>query len=381
MPTYTLRQHDNGTWYIHWTEDRRSKRESTGTKEKVAAQIYLGEWLKGEAADKGDATVYTVADLWDLYFERHVEKNCADVRSSKTCWRNLKVQFAELTLPEVTQRDADGVDKVEEYILKRQDGEIGDRPAATGTIRGELARLLAAFRWHADPKRKTISPADVPVFELPPASPPRDRWLRAEEVQRLMAAAADHSTVYDGAGVAARVTAGARMSRVERFLWLALETAARRQAILELTWDRVDFETNTIDYRVPGRQVTKKRRVVVPISKTLRPILLRAYKERAGDLVCDNESHSIWRAIKGVAKRAKVDGVSPHVLRHTAATHMLRNGVPIWTVAGVLGDTVPTVEKTYGHHVPDGLAHGVEQISGGMLGATKLPPGETTETT
>jgi integrase len=381
MSTYTLRQHDNGIWYIHWTEDRRSKRESTGTKEKVAAQIYLGEWLKGEAADKGNATIYTVADLWDLYFERHVEKNNVDKRSSETCWRNLKVHFGDLILPEVTQRDADGVDKVEEYILKRLDGEIGDHPAATGTIRGELARMLAAIRWHAHPKQKTINLADVPVFELPPASPPRDRWLRGEEIRRLMAAAAEHSAIYDGAGVAARSSAGSRMHRVERFLWLALETAARRQAILQLTWNRVDFEIGTIDYRIPGRQVTKKRRVVVPISKTLRPILLRAYEERTSDLVCDNESHSIWRAIKGVAKRAGVADVSPHVLRHTAATHMLRNGVPIWTVAGILGDTVETVEKTYGHHVPDGLAHGVEQISGGMLGTAKTQPGSTTETT
>lgn len=360
MPAYTLRQHDNGIWYIHWTEGRRSKRESTGAKEKVAAQIYLGEWLKGEAADKGSAAVYTVADLWDLYFERHVEKNNVDTRSSETCWRNLKVHFGDLTLPEVTQRGADGVDKVEEYILKRQDGEIGDRPAATGTIRGELARMMAAIRWHADPKRKTISPVDVPVFEMPPPSPPRDRWLRADEIQRLMASAASWSS--DG-----------RLSRVERFLWLALETGARRQAILQLTWNRVDFDINVIDYRVPGRKVTKKRRVVVPISKTLRPILLRAYEERTSDMVCDNESHSIWRAIKGVAKRAEVADVSPHVLRHTAATHMLRNGVPIWTVAGILGDTVQTVEKTYGHHVPDGLAHGVEMISGGMLEGVKPP--------
>jgi integrase len=368
MPTYNLRQHDNGTFYIHWTEGRRSKRESTGQTEEVAAQIYLGEWLKNEAADKGDTAIYTVADLWDLYFRHHVEKNCVDQASSVTCWGNLKGHFGALTLPEVTRKDKHCVDKVEEYILLRQDGEIGRCPAASGTIRGELVRMRAAFNWHADPKRKTINPADVPVFELPPASARRERWLRADEIRRLMTSAVEWRE--DG-----------HLSRIERFLWLALETAARRTAILQLTWDRVDFEIGTIDYRVPGRKVTKKRRVVVPISKTLRPILLRAYEERTGDLVCDSESHSIWRQVKGVAKHAGVEDVSPHVLRHTAATHMLRNGVPIWIVAGILGDTVATVEKTYGHHVPDALASGVEMISGGMLGATKLLPGPTLETT
>ncbi|MDI1263914.1 MAG: site-specific integrase [bacterium] len=371
MPTYTLRQHDNSVFYIHWTEnthdvetgktDRRSKRHSTGQKEETAAQIYLGEWLKGEAQDAADgAPRYTVADLWDAYYERHVEKNVMSPRQVDTCWNNLRPHFGDLTLPAVAAPGPDGVNKVEEYILRREDGEIGSCPAATGTVRKELSMLLACFNWHADVKRKTIKPADVPVWEMPPASEARDRWLRTEELQRMMTAAAEHSAEF-GNGL---------LSRVERFLWLALETAARRQAILELTWDRVDFEINTIDYRVPGRPVTKKRRAVVPISTTLRPILLRAYAERTGDLVCDNESASIWRAVKSVAKRAKVADVSPHVLRHTAATHMLRNGVSIWTVAGILADTVATVERVYGHHAPGAGASAVETLAGRLLGAS-----------
>jgi integrase len=360
MPTYTLRQHDNGIFYIHWTEGRRSKRESTGAAEAVAAQIYLGEWLKGEAADKGElAPTYTVAELWNLYFERHVEKNCVDVRSAETCWNNLRPHFGGLVLAAVA-------DKVDDYIALRQEGEIGRCEAAPGTIRGELARLKACFNWCADPKRKLIGVADVPLFDLPPPSDPRDRWLRGEEIQRLMGAAAE--------------LGGDRLSRVERFLWLALETGARLMAILELTWDRVDFELGVIHYNVPGRKKTKKRRASVPISNALRAVLERAFAEREGDLVCDNLSHSIWRSVKGVAKRASVDGVSPHVLRHTAATHMLRNGVPIWQVAGILGDSVATVEKTYGHHVPDGLAAAVEMISGALPAPPKLlsPPAQET---
>ncbi|WP_439392601.1 site-specific integrase [Bradyrhizobium sp. PMVTL-01] len=365
MPTYSLRQHDNGTFYIHWTEGRRSKRQSTGQTEEVAAQIFLGEWLKGEAADQAGATpIYTVQDLWDDYFKRHAEKNCADTRSFNTCWNNLQPHFGALTLPELTRKGADNVDKIEEYILLREDGEIGRCPATSGTIRGELTRMLACFNWHADPKRKTISKADVPVWEMPPKSPPRDRWLRVDEIRKLMAAAADRSAQ------------SSRMSRVERFLWLALETAARRQAILELTWGRVDFELNLIDYRVPSRAVTKKRRAVVPISTTLRPILLRAYEERQGDLVCDNQS-CIWRAVKSVAKQAEVERVSPHVLRHTAATHMLRNGVPIATVAGILADTIETVERTYWHHIPSAGAGAVELLAGKLLALT--PTAEPTK--
>src|SRR5690606_31074980 len=126
-------------------------------------------------------------------------------------------------------------------------------------------------------KRKLIPRSAVPAFDLPPDGDPRDRWLRKDEIQKMIVAAAE-------------TRRGKRLSRVERFLWIALETAARKQAIYDLTWDRVDFETNVIHYDVPGRRKTKKRRASPPISKALRPILERAFAEREGDLVLDNKA-------------------------------------------------------------------------------------------
>ena len=47
--------------------------------------------------------------------------------------------------------------------------------------------------------------------------------------------------------------------------------------------------------------------------------------------------------------------VTPHVLRHTKATWMAQAGVSMFDIAGVLGDSVDTVTKTYAHHHPDYL--------------------------
>lgn len=348
MPSYTLRQHDNGVWYIHWTEGRRSKRESTSQTEETQAQIYLGQWLRDEQAEKANgAAVFQVDDLWKLYFEQHVEKNNVGSGPAESLWKNLGPHFGQLQLPQVPAA-------VETYIALRKTGKIGRVPAAPSTIRNELISLKACFAWCAKPKQKVIQVADVPAFDLPTGSEPRDRWLRIEEVQKLLAAAAE-------------LREGDKLSRDERFLWLALETATRLQAALDLTWDRVDFELGVIHYNVPGRRRTKKRRVSCPISKALRPILERAYAERHGDLVLDTPYRTIWRAVKKIAKRAGVARVSPHVLRHTAGTLMLRGGVPAWQVAGVLGVTLQTLLKTYAHHVPDGLAGAVDRISGGQL--------------
>jgi Site-specific recombinase XerD len=51
---------------------------------------------------------------------------------------------------------------------------------------------------------------------------------------------------------------------------------------------------------------------------------------------------SLWRTIKCIGKRAKLsdevlDNLSVHSLRHTAITNWLNNGVPIQTVATIVG--------------------------------------------
>ncbi|WP_244413417.1 tyrosine-type recombinase/integrase [Methylorubrum extorquens] len=47
------------------------------------------------------------------------------------------------------------------------------------------------------------------------------------------------------------------------------------------------------------------------------------------------------------------EGASPHVLRHTAATWRMQQGVNLWEAAGYLGMTPEMLQKVYGHHHPD----------------------------
>ncbi len=41
--------------------------------------------------------------------------------------------------------------------------------------------------------------------------------------------------------------------------------------------------------------------------------------------------------------------ITPHILRHTRATHLLEAGMSIYNVATLLGDNPTTVEKVYAH--------------------------------
>ena len=49
--------------------------------------------------------------------------------------------------------------------------------------------------------------------------------------------------------------------------------------------------------------------------------------------------------------------VTPHTLRHTAATWLMQRGVPMWEAAGFPGMSAEALLGTYGHRHPDFL-HG-----------------------
>src|SRR4051795_6611361 len=54
--------------------------------------------------------------------------------------------------------------------------------------------------------------------------------------------------------------------------------------------------------------------------------------------------------------------VTPHTLRHTAATWLMQAGVPMWEASGYLGMSEKTLRDVYGHHHPDFLRGASEAI-------------------
>lgn len=366
MSTPTLEPAGNGYFYAWWTDGRRSKRKSMGTKDRAVAERRFAEWLlldgHRDVPTEESAAALTVEDCWTVYRVKHG----ATVAAPETLdfnWRNLGPYFGAKLIPEVNQ------DAVDDYVKRRTSGRLG-RKVKPQTCRKELSVLFAALRFCTEKPNALFPAGMIERVKLPPDGEPRDRWLRTEEVQRLLNAAA-------------RLRRGRALSRGERFLWLGLETGARLQAILDLTWDRVDFETGVIHYEVPGRRKTRKGRAAVPISRALRPVLERAHAERVNDLVMTNKG-AIWPTIQLIAieagfggerpargQKPKATGISPHVLRHTAATHMARRGVSLYLIARVLGNSFAVVERVYAKWCPDDPASTVDRISAGALEAAE----------
>lgn len=316
---FDLRLGKSGAWEIRWSENRGdryvSRSHSTRETERAAAEAYRRHWLKArEELERQGRGVPTVAELCDRY-----EINANHRKVSKTQYAILarvRAHFGEMLPGDVDE---------DEILRYRKARGVSD-----ATLRRELGALIAVFNFAA--KKKLIGPGDVPHIDLPPDGHPREVFLTPAEEREFTA-----------------MMLADPMARLSRFCLLALRTGARHSAITGLTWDRVDLENRFVDYRDPGVRRSKKRRVPVPIDDVLFPVLEQANFFATDEYVIGAGSiRYAWDTFR--ARNPKFAHVTPHVLRHTAATRWLRDGLTIWDVAGLLGDTVETVTKVYGHH-------------------------------
>jgi integrase len=123
---------------------------------------------------------------------------------------------------------------------------------------------------------------------------------------------------------------------------------------------------NRINFEIEGRAVTKKRRGQIPIPASLRPHLIRA-RRRGTDVgyVLHINGKPIANPKKGFAaacKRAGLDDVTPHTMRHTTATWLMQKGVPTWQAAAFLSMSEATLTRVYGHHHPDYMREAADAI-------------------
>lgn len=230
-------------------------------------------------------------------------------------WKALEPFFGYKLGKAITKQDC------QQYIASR-------RGRSNSTIRTELEALRACLRFHYG--------ASAPTIIAPPPSKPRDRYLTKDERERLIAAI--------------------DTPHVRLFVILAFTTGARMSAILDLTWDRIG---DTIDFRPAGRDVTNKRRTVVPINERAREALLEARRAAITDYVIEYGGKPIKSVKTAIAAASRRSGVkcSAHDFRRSAARWMVEAGVPMEEVAQFLGHTSTRVTyMTYARFSPSYMA-------------------------
>ena len=176
-----------------------------------------------------------------------------------------------------------------------------------------------------------------------------------------------------------RFLEAARLSRYEVVYHLALTTGMRQGEILGLKWSDIRWQKGALNIR---RQVIKnngegftftspKTRSgirMIPISETCLQMLRLHHEQQnqvkafAGDrwrehnLVFTSiigtpvDRSNLRKDFQSILKNSNISRIRFHDLRHTAASLMLNNGVPILSVSRMLGHSKPSVTlDIYGH--------------------------------
>jgi len=340
QPRYALKLRGR-FWTLTWTdpESSRTRAVSTGQTNEAQAKIWRDQFLAG--LEQGAPPPQPLLrDILDGYLRDRKPRVAAYER----------LEFAAAVIKRHIGNLQPHMLVPQSYLERRAKEGVSD-----GTIRREIGVLRAALAWSTRQQPPWIDRA--PAIEAPPSPEPRERWLTREEVDRLVAAC--------------------RSSHVRLFVLLAYHTAARAGAILELTWDRVDFDNLLIDYRRPGRRRTNKRRATVRLNRVIVAALQEARQvaiedarrkgEKPAAYVIEHRGRSLLSIRKGFSeacRRAGIAGCTPHTLRHTAATHMVMQRVRLAEIARMLGDSEAVVERVYGKHSPDYLRDAADALAG-----------------
>jgi integrase len=263
------------------------------------------------------------------------------------------------------------------------------------TARRELETLSAAIGyWHGEDKLH----ARPEVWLPPKPDSPRDALTRSQAADLLRAALGSRKNPVTGrwarVGVArpdpvtgqmVRLGGSARSNRahLRRFILIALYTGTRHSVITRLLWEEsphhawVDLDAGLI-YRRGRRErehATKRR----PVVKLPPRLLAHLRRWRRIDLAKNEQLASVLHhggapitgkvrtGFKGCVRDAGLPPeITPHWLRHTAATFMMERGVDMWDAAAYLGMTVKTLEQHYAHHRP-----GYQAAAAGAHGARR----------
>jgi integrase len=134
-----------------------------------------------------------------------------------------------------------------------------------------------------------------------------------------------------------------------------------------------------IFYRRPaGKLETKKRAPPIPLPPRLLAHIRRwKRKGLAAEYVVEYAGKPVLRvskAFRHAARDAGLIGVTPHVLRHTAASWMMQEGCDVLVAAAYLGMTPQILLGVYGHHHPGHLSQAVAAVSGDNARALRRSP-------
>ena len=286
----------------------------------------------------------TVADLAGRYFKEHVEMHCKSATIS-----HYRLMLRKHIVPALGERL---VAEIEHHDILTFSNGLHHMPTVANRavdILVKMFNLADAWGWRPSGSNPCRG---VPRFRVEK----HERFLTHEELARL-----DRTLAAAPGERLASVHAAAA-------IYLLMLTGCRRNEILGLRWDDLNFETGEI--RLPD---TKTGTRMVPLTSPVAEVLTSLPRtpdspwvfpgrKKGTRLVNLNDS---WMRVR---KHAGLDGVRLHDLRHTFASRALALGEGLPMIGDLLGHRMVNTTARYAH-----LAHGAVRKSNAKIAANIGP--------
>jgi integrase len=221
-----------------------------------------------------------------------------------------------------------------------------------------LETLGTAWRWaHGEQLIAETLPADPTANIKKFREFSRDRWLTEDEVGRLMDAVAKEDDPY-----------------VQAAIPLFLLTGLRRRELFRAEWKHVDLERGEIRLPTTKTGIPQVRLLPAPAVDLLRQLP----RMRESPYVFPSPANpkrprdAIKKPWERIRERAKLPDVTLHDLRRTAGSHMAQAGVPLLTIAEILGHQNAAVTKLYARLASENSRQALDTLSQRLGGALRL---------
>lgn len=263
-------------------------------------------------------------------------------------YRNDLYQFLNFIQNEQNQHQPiAGWEEVNRDLIAQYGLDLRDRTFKDSTIARKVAAIKSFFAFLVEEGELSGSPTDN--MTSPKVGRALPKALSVDEINSLLQAAGSRES-----------PEGLRDRAMFELLYA---TGVRVTELVSLNESDVDLENYQI--RCLGKG-SKER--ILPIhqeaSKSLqiyladgRPRTRRNIDEKAlflnrrGDRLT---RQGFWLILKGYAKTANINTpITPHVLRHSFATHMLSGGAPLRNVQEMLGHANISTTQVYTHVASD----------------------------
>jgi site-specific recombinase XerD len=152
---------------------------------------------------------------------------------------------------------------------------------------------------------------------------------------------------------------------------IGLYAGLRSGEICQLEWQDIDLAKKLLRVANDETRTTKSKKTrYIPMNDVLIQVL-EAFKDSQqnpeGRLFIRKSKqpmdvNAFWWSLHGAYKKASIQGAHVHTLRHTFASHLVMNGVDLYTVSKLLGHSKVQTTQIYAHLAQDHLRHSVNKL-------------------